>query len=132
MTAAATGLLKLTRLQALTTAEFVAEIEHPPAMNLDVIGVTEIAAELGVSRQRAGHLTRTFPNRYRTRHLVASTPELRSTTFHKHSTATKTPGAVAPPARRCTIGHLNAEVMQPASRVTRAASWSVQERVVII
>jgi Activator of Hsp90 ATPase homolog 1-like protein len=44
-------------LQALTTAEFVAEIEHPPAMNLDVIGVTEIAAELGVSRQRAGHLT---------------------------------------------------------------------------
>ena len=35
MTAAATGLLKLTRLQALTTAEFVAEIEHPPAMNLD-------------------------------------------------------------------------------------------------
>jgi hypothetical protein len=29
MTAAATGLLKLTRLQALTTAEFVAEIEHP-------------------------------------------------------------------------------------------------------
>ena len=57
MTAAATGLLKLTRLQALTTAEFVAEIEHPPAMNLDVIGVTEIAAELGVSRQRAGHLT---------------------------------------------------------------------------
>ena len=41
-------------------------------MNLDVIGVTEIAAELGVSRQRAGHLTRTFPNRYCTRHLVAS------------------------------------------------------------
>ena len=87
MTAAATGLLKLTRLQALTTAEFVAEIEHPPTMNLDVIGVTEIAAELGVSRQRAGHLTRTFPNRYCTRHLVASSPELRS----KRSTRTRRP-----------------------------------------
>ena len=93
MTAAATGLLKLTRLHALTTAEFVAEIEHPPAMNLDVIGVTEIAAELGVSRQRAGHLTRTFPNRYCTRHLVASTPELRS----KRSTSTGRPPK--PPGR---------------------------------
>jgi hypothetical protein len=56
MTAAATGLLKLTRLQVLTTAEFVAEIEHPPAMHVDVIAVTEIA-ELGLSRQRAGQLT---------------------------------------------------------------------------
>ena len=52
-TAAATGLLKPTRLQVLTTAEFVADIEHPPAVNLDVIGVTEIAAERGVSRQPA-------------------------------------------------------------------------------
>ena len=134
MTAAATGLLKLTRLQALTTAEFVAEIEHPPAMNLDAIGVTEIAAELGVSRQRAGQLTDDpdFPEpvlhpasgRLYTRASVKA--------FHKHWTATKTPGAVALPARRCTIGHLNAEVMQPASRVTRAASWAMPERVVII
>ena len=131
--AAATGLLKPTRLHVLTTAEFVAEIEHPPAMNLDVIGVTEIAAERGVSRQRAGHLTRTFPNRYCTRHLVASTPELRSKRSHKkHWTATKTPGAVAPPTRRCTIGHLDDEVMQPASRVTRAASWSVPGAVATI
>lgn len=55
-TAAATGLLKPTRLQVLTTADFIAETEHPPTLNLDLIGVTEIAAELGVSRQRAGQL----------------------------------------------------------------------------
>ena len=86
MTAAATGLLKLTRLQVLTTAEFVAEIEHPPDMNLDVIGV---------SRQRAGHLTDDpdFPEPVCTRHLVASTPELRS----KRSTSTGRPPK--PPGR---------------------------------
>ncbi|QNJ96567.1 hypothetical protein HZU40_34150 (plasmid) [Mycolicibacterium fluoranthenivorans] len=54
--AAATGLLKPTRLRVLPTPEFLDETAHPEPMNLDLIGITEIAAELGVSRQRAGQL----------------------------------------------------------------------------
>lgn len=54
--ASATGLLKPTRLRVLPTAEFLDETAHPEPMNLDLIGITEIAAELGVSRQRAGQL----------------------------------------------------------------------------
>ena len=54
--AAATGLLKPTRLYALSKTDAVAEIAHPAPLNLDLIGVTEIADELEVSRQRAGQL----------------------------------------------------------------------------
>jgi hypothetical protein len=54
--AAATGLLKPQRLLVQTTADFTAETEHPAPMTLDLIGITEIASELGVSRQRAGQL----------------------------------------------------------------------------
>lgn len=54
--AAATGLLKPTRLLVQTTADFLAETAHPAPMNLDLVGITEIAGELGVSRQRAGQL----------------------------------------------------------------------------
>lgn len=39
-----------------STADFIADHEHPAPLNLDLIGVTEIAGELGVSRQRAGKL----------------------------------------------------------------------------
>lgn len=49
--------LRLTRLLVQSTADFVAEHDHPSPLNLDLIGVTEIAGELGVSRQRAGKLT---------------------------------------------------------------------------
>jgi hypothetical protein len=103
MTAAATGLLKLTRLQALTTAEFVAEIEHPPAMNLDVIGVTEIAAELGVSRQRAGARRRSrvaqqgHP-RHGPPHLLALDPPSRRCTRRAES-APPSAAALAPQLR---------------------------------
>jgi hypothetical protein len=52
----ATGLLKPTRLLVQTTADFLTETAHPAPMTLDLIGITEIAGELGVSRQRAGQL----------------------------------------------------------------------------
>ena len=52
--AAATGLLKPSRLQVLTTEEFLDQALQPTT--LDLIGITEIAAEFGVSRQRAGKL----------------------------------------------------------------------------
>ncbi|SPM37683.1 hypothetical protein MRAB57_5532 [Mycobacterium rhizamassiliense] len=49
-----TGLLLTPiRLLVQSTADFAA---HPEALNLDLIGITEIAGELGVSRQRAGKL----------------------------------------------------------------------------
>ncbi|OBJ96822.1 hypothetical protein [Mycobacterium sp. 1245852.3] len=54
--AARTTGLRPTRLSVQSTAEFVADHEHPAPLNLDLIGVTEIAGELGVSRQRAGKL----------------------------------------------------------------------------
>nr|AVN58566.1 hypothetical protein B5P44_p00271 [Mycolicibacterium sp. CBMA 213] len=54
--AAATGLLKPTRLYVLSTTDAQAAIAHPGPVDLDLIGVTEIAVELGVSRQRAGEL----------------------------------------------------------------------------
>jgi hypothetical protein len=54
--AAATGLLKPIQLLLQTTADFVAQTEHPAPISLDLIGITEIARELGVSRQRAGQL----------------------------------------------------------------------------
>lgn len=53
---AATGLLKPTRLYVLPTTDAVNEAAHPAPLDLDLIGVTEIAGELGVSRQRAGQL----------------------------------------------------------------------------
>lgn len=54
--AARTTGLQPTRLCVQSTADFVADHEHPAPLNLDLIGVTEIAGELGVSRQRAGKL----------------------------------------------------------------------------
>lgn len=54
--AAATGLLKPTRLLVQNTADFLAESAHPLPINLDLVGITEIAGVLGVSRQRAGQL----------------------------------------------------------------------------
>lgn len=54
--AAATGLDTPIRLLVQSTADFVADTAHPPSLNLDLIGITEIAAEFGVSRQRAGQL----------------------------------------------------------------------------
>lgn len=54
--AAATGLLKPTRLYVLPTIDFTADAAHPPVQDLDLIGLTEAADILGVSRQRAGKL----------------------------------------------------------------------------
>lgn len=54
--AAATGLLKPNRLYVLPTADAAAEAANPAPMDLDLIGITEIAEELDVSRQRAGQL----------------------------------------------------------------------------
>lgn len=54
--AADTGLAAPIRLLVQSTADFVADTEHPPPLNLDLIGITEIAGEFGVSRQRAGQL----------------------------------------------------------------------------
>ena len=51
---AATGLLKPTGLQIMPTTEFRARAFQP--VELDLIGVTEIAAELGVTRQRASKI----------------------------------------------------------------------------
>jgi hypothetical protein len=48
--AAATGLLKPTHLQIQPTEELLDQAMEP--MTLDLIGITEIATELGVSRQR--------------------------------------------------------------------------------
>lgn len=56
-TGTATGLLKPTRMHILPSIDYDTQIAHPPVQDLDLIGVTEIAAELGVSRQRAGQLT---------------------------------------------------------------------------
>ncbi|OMC51907.1 hypothetical protein A5742_17350 [Mycolicibacterium fortuitum] len=62
--AAATGLLKPNRLYVLPTADAATEAAHPEPMDLDLIGITEIADELDVSRQRAGQLADDpdFPN----------------------------------------------------------------------
>lgn len=54
--AAATGLLKPNRVYVLPTTEAATETAHPAPMDLDLIGITEIADELDVSRQRAGQL----------------------------------------------------------------------------
>jgi hypothetical protein len=54
--AVATGLAAPLRLLVQSTADFIADTEHPPPLNLDLIGITEIAGEFGVSRQRAGQL----------------------------------------------------------------------------
>ena len=54
--AAATGLLKPSRLYVLPTADALLEAAHPAPLNLDLIGISQIAEELGVSRQRAGQL----------------------------------------------------------------------------
>lgn len=54
--ATATGLLKPTRLYVLPTVEAADEAAHPAPMDLDLVGITEIADELDVSRQRAGQL----------------------------------------------------------------------------
>lgn len=53
--AAATGLLKPSRLHILPTRDFQDQALEP--VTLDLISITEIAAELGVSRQRAAKLT---------------------------------------------------------------------------
>ena len=56
--AADTGglLLKPIRLLVQSAADFSTQTAHPEPLNLDLIGITEIAGELGVSRQRAGKL----------------------------------------------------------------------------
>ncbi|MFV8227495.1 hypothetical protein [Mycolicibacterium fortuitum] len=53
---AATGFLKPTRLYVLSAADAATEAAHPAPLDLDLIGITEIAEELDVSRQRAGQL----------------------------------------------------------------------------
>jgi hypothetical protein len=55
--AGTTGLLLTPiRLLVQNTADFTDDAAHPAPLNLDLIGITEIAGELGVSRQRAGKL----------------------------------------------------------------------------
>lgn len=54
--AGATGMLKPTRLYVLPTNDAAAEAAHPAPLDLDLIGITQIADELEVSRQRAGKL----------------------------------------------------------------------------
>lgn len=54
--AAATGLLKPSRLYVLPTADALLEAAYPTPLNLDLIGISQIADEFGVSRQRAGQL----------------------------------------------------------------------------
>lgn len=54
--AAATGLLKPNRMYVLPTTEAAHEAARPAPIDLDLIGITEIADELNVSRQRAGQL----------------------------------------------------------------------------
>lgn len=55
--AAATGLLKPTRMYVLSSTDAEAEAAHPAPIDLDLIGLTEIADELEVgTRQRAGKL----------------------------------------------------------------------------
>ncbi|MDO2396054.1 hypothetical protein QRB38_19970 [Mycobacterium avium subsp. hominissuis] len=54
VTSAATGLLKPTHLQVLPTDDFLGRGRAP--FTLDLIGITEIAAEFGVTRQRAGKI----------------------------------------------------------------------------
>ncbi|GAB4667399.1 hypothetical protein [Mycobacterium avium] len=48
--------LRPARLCVQRTADLIADHEHPAPLDLDLIGVTQIAGELGVSRQRAGKL----------------------------------------------------------------------------
>lgn len=55
---AATGLAMPIRLLVQDTGDFVGDIEHPRPLNVDLIGITEIAGVLGVSRQRAGQLAK--------------------------------------------------------------------------
>lgn len=45
---------KPTRITVMSTADFIAEMEHPGA--LDQVGITEIADMFGVTRQRAAKL----------------------------------------------------------------------------
>lgn len=54
--AAATGLLKPTRLYVLSSVAAAAEMAHPAPIDLDLVGLTEVAGELGVSPQRADKL----------------------------------------------------------------------------
>lgn len=54
--AAVTSLAGPSRLLVQRTTDFAADTAHPPPLNLDLIGITEIAAEFGVSRQRVGQL----------------------------------------------------------------------------
>ncbi|MCV7286125.1 hypothetical protein H7J87_12380 [Mycolicibacterium wolinskyi] len=60
--ATATGLLKPNRLYLLPTTDAATETSHPAPMDLDLIGITEIADELNVSRQRAGQLADDHPD----------------------------------------------------------------------
>lgn len=54
--AAATGLLKPIRLYVLSSVDAAAEKAHPAPIDLDLVGLTEVAGELGVSPQRADKL----------------------------------------------------------------------------
>lgn len=49
-------LLRPIPLLVQSAADLVSETAHPEPLHLDLIGITEIAGQLGVSRQRAGKL----------------------------------------------------------------------------
>lgn len=118
--AAGTEGLRLTRLLVQSTADFVAEHAHPSPLNLDLIGVTEIAGELGVSRQRAGKLAedpdfpapvlRTATGRLYTRNSVKA--------FQQRWTATRNPRGGR--RRRPPLG----QAMNPLGDVSPASALS--------
>lgn len=54
--ARAVGRLQPVRLLVQSTAAYDADTAHPAPLDVDLVGISEIAAILGVSRQRAGKL----------------------------------------------------------------------------
>lgn len=89
-TAAATGLLKPNHLQVLPTDEFLGRGRDP--FTLDLIGITEIADEFGVSRQRAGKIAELpgFPSpvAHPASGRIYSRPAVQA--FHHHWEANRT------------------------------------------
>lgn len=58
----ATGLLKPIRLTVMPAADFTANTQHPPPLDIDLLRITDIAALLHVSRQRADQLASKDPD----------------------------------------------------------------------
>ncbi|WND60076.1 hypothetical protein QQA43_30995 (plasmid) [Mycolicibacterium vanbaalenii] len=89
--AAATGLLKPTRLQILPTKDFQNQALQP--VSLDLIGITEIAEELGVSRQRAAKLTKAADFPKHVAHPASGRVYTRASVreFHRRWKATRNP-----------------------------------------